>query len=168
MAVEGAIAERLAGIFPVTFDALSRETKRFDGDGLLRSAIDTTKERIFGTVVSPVAEAAYPLMVIDYVAKLVAIEIIPTAIDYWMSEPITVSTTGTNETTSYTDRANQLRLLREDLLKVTRAAAGEMAPLIGFTRISNAPVPKINTMTDEFLTPSPQEFPRPYAVTDRS
>jgi hypothetical protein len=166
VAVEGAIAERTRGILPVTWDALSLAPQF--GDVRLRTTIDTVKSQVFGTVVAPTAESVYPLTVIDYVAKLVALELITPGIDYWMSEPITVSTTGTNETTSYTDRANSLRQLREDLLKETRLLWPTVQPLIGFTQISGAPLPRSSTMDEPFITPSPLEFPRPYRVTDRS
>jgi hypothetical protein len=131
-------------------------------------AIDTTKERVFGVVAAPSAEAIYPLIVIDYVAKLAALEIITPGIDYWLNQPISVSATGTDENTTYEARAAALRLLREDLLAETRRIAPDVAPLIGYTRLSSAPRMAINTLDDEFLTPSPQEFPRPFSSTSRS
>lgn len=166
MAVEGAIAERTRGILPVTWDALSRDP-RF-GDGILRTTIDTVKERTFGVSVDPTVESAYPLVVIDYAAKLVAIELCDPGIEIWMDQPVSESATGTNENHTFVDRAETLRKLREALLTETRLEAPNVAPLINFTRISNQPRPKINTLDDEFLTPSPQEFPRPYAPTSRS
>src|SRR4029077_13363952 len=110
MAVAGAIAERARAELPVTWDALSLAPQF--GDALLQTKIDSVKEAVFGVVVTPGAEDTYPLMVLNYVGKLVALEIITPGIDYWMSEPITLTASGTNETTAYTDRAAQLRLLR--------------------------------------------------------
>ena len=166
MAVEGAIAERARAELPVTWDALSLAPQF--GDALLQAKIDAVKEAVFGVVVTPNAEAAYPLMVVNYVGKLVALELITPGIDYWMSEPITVSATGTQETTSYTDRAAMLLRLREDLLKQSRALWPDVSALIGFTRVSSAPIPLLSTMEEPFITPSPFEFPRPYRETDRS
>lgn len=166
MAVVGAIADRVRGILPVTWDALSKDA-RF-GDGLLRTVIDTKKEEIFGSVVAVSAESTYPLIVINYVAKLVVIELIPPGIDLWRSQPIVVSATGTNENTTYSDATVALQQLREDLLAETRKEWDLVRPLIDFSRLSSAPRPLMNTIDDEFLTPSPQEFPRPYRVTDRS
>lgn len=152
----------------MTWDALSKDTTRF-GETLLRNTIDTVKFRVTGTNLAPTSEAAsYPLIVVDYLAKLVALELITPGIDFWMSEPISESATGTNENHVFTDRAEALRLLRDDLLDETRRLWPEVAPLITFRRLSAAPRPRINTMDDEFLTPSPQEFPRPYRVTERS
>ena len=166
MAVEGAIAERARAELPVAWDALSLAPQF--GDALLQAKIDAVKEAVFGVVVTPGAEDAYPLMVLNYVGKLVALELITPGIDYWMSEPITVSATGTQETTAYTDRAAMLIRLREDLLKQTRLLWPDVSALVGFTRVSNAAIPLLSTMDEPFITPSPLEFPRPYNATDRS
>lgn len=166
MAVEGAIAERTRGILPVTWDALAGDSRY--GDGLLRSTIDTIKERIFGTVGLPATESLQPLIVIDYVAKLAALELINPGIDFWMNEPVAESAEGTNENHAFVNRAEELRQLRAFLIDETRRLAPEVDPLIDFTRISNAPRPRLNTIEDEFLTPSPQEFPRPFSRTSRS
>lgn len=166
MAVEGAIAERVRGNLPVTWDALSRDS-RF-GEALLRSTIDTVKERVTGENIAPAMEATYPLVVVDFLAKHAALELCTPGIDYWMSEPTSESATGTNENHTFVDRAEALRQLREDLLKQTRLMQPEVAPLIGYRPLTNAPRPLINTMDDDFLTPSPQEFPRPYTRTSRS
>jgi len=167
VAVAGVIAERTRGILPVTWDALSSDSQRF-GEGLLRTTIDTVKERVTGQNVLPAMESAYPLLVIDYLAKLVALELINPGIDFWMSEPLSESASGTNENHTFTDRAEALRLLRGDLLDETRRLYPEVAPLIAYKRISLAPRPRLNTIDDELLTPSPQEFPRPYRATERS
>jgi hypothetical protein len=47
-------------------------------------------------------------------------------------------------------------------LEDTRREWALVKPLITFRRISSGPRPASNTIDDEFLTPSPQEFPRPY------
>jgi hypothetical protein len=166
MPVVGAIAERVAGILPVTWDALERDSRY--GDALLRTAIDTMKMRVFGTNVTPLAESAYPMIVVDYVAKLVAIDLCNPGIDFWMSEVTSTSATGTNEVVTWVDRANQLSQLRKDLLEETRLMKPEVDPLIGFTPVTRTPRMAINTLDEDFVTPSPFEFPRPYRVTDRT
>ena len=166
MPVEGAIAERLRGILPVTWDALSKDNRY--GDGLLRVTIDTAKENVLGSVMIPTAEASLPLVVIDYVAKIAAIELTLPGIDFWMNESIITSATGTNETTSYEARAQQLQELRRELIAETRISWPDVAGLIAFRRARRSGIPRINTMEDPLLTPSPQEFPRPYRATERS
>lgn len=166
MPVAGAIAERARGILPVTWDALAADQRY--GDGLLQSAVSLVKENVFGVVVAPDAEAAYKLIVIDYAAKLVVLELIPAGVDFWMNEPMSESATGTNENHTFVDRAGTLRELGRDLLIETRRIGPDIAVLVGFRRVSSKSVPKLSTMDDEFLTPSHQEFPRPYSATERS
>lgn len=167
MPLEGAIAERTRAVLPVTWDALVADP-RF-GDGLLQTAIDYAKENVTGEVVAPADESdTYPLIVIDYIAKMAALEIIPPGIDFWMNEAIAESATGTNEVHSFEARAEILRETRKDLLEETRRRAGEIAEVLGYRRTRTTGVPLSSTIDDEFLTPSPQEFPRPYAASDRS
>jgi hypothetical protein len=166
MPVEGAIAERVRGVIPVTWDALITDPRY--GDGLLRSVIDTAKESVTGANLSPAAESTYPLIVIDYIAKVAALDLIPAGLDFWANTPISESLSGTEETRTYESRVEALKALREELLRETRARQPEIANLIGFVRASGRAVPAINTMNDPFLTPSPQEFPRPYLATERS
>lgn len=164
MPIEGAIAERARGILPVTWDALAGDSRY--GDALLQSVVDTVKEWVFGEVVAPEAET-YPLIVIDYAAKLIAIELTVPGVDFWMNQSESVTTTGTDETESFTDRAEKLRELRKDLLEATRDIADEVGALIPIRRRRTG-APLSNTLEEPFLTPSPFEFPRPYAATERS
>lgn len=167
MAVEGAIAERVRGILPVTWDALA-EDRRY-GDALLRTTIDTVKEIVFNQVVLPALEVNYPLIVIDYVAKLCAIELITPAIDFWLDQPYQITQNGSgNEVTTSSEKADSLVRLRAELLRQTRELEPIVGPLIGYTRMRNQPRPRSSTINDEFLTPALQEFPRPFRVTDRS
>ena len=167
MAIEGVIAERTRAVLPVTFDALEQD-ERF-GDDRLLALIEGVEEELFGVIPTEPQLEAYPLVVINFVAKLVAIELINPGIDFWMSQSLSVVTRGPDETDTYVDRAAKLKELRTDLLKQTREKWGEISAILGITpKSSNAPRMKINTLADELLTPSPQEFPRPYAVTNRS
>lgn len=165
MPVSGAIADRARAILPVTWDALSGDPRY--GDGSLQTSIDTVKDSVFGEVVAPTAEAAYPLMAIDYAAKLVALELIPAGIDFWMNEPTSESATGTNENHTFDLRAARLAELRNILLQQTRGMAMDVANLIGYGRTTTN-YPRNSAQNDEFLTPSPQEFPRPYSATSFS
>lgn len=167
MAVVGAIAERARGIIPITWSALSADA-RF-GDARLQTTIDTVKEAVFGTVSLPGLESALPLIVVDYVAKLVVLELINPGMDLLRATaPTSVGATGTNEQEVFVDPVETLRQLRVELLAETTRLKPTVDPLINFRRVSGAPRPLISTLDDPFLTPSPQEFPRPYRATDRS
>lgn len=166
MAVEGEIADRIKAIMPITWDALSKDSRY--GDDLLRKSIDTVKERIMGEVIDPENEGTYPLVVIDYLSKLSAVELINPGIDFWMSQPQTTTATGTAEQVSYPARTTELRNLRTTLLAEIKKLEPEVIPLIDYKRVSRAPRASSSTQNDPFLTPSPQEFPRPYGSTSYS
>ena len=164
MPLPGDIAERTRGLLPVTWDALEGDSRY--GDTLLAAALEIARETVLGKQTSEAQEDILPRVVIDYVAKIAAIEIIPAGIDFWMSESIATVTTGTNESETYTDRAAMLREIRNDLLAETRAKADDIAALVGYWPINSvAPRPSMNTINDVLLTPSPQEFPRPFTQT---
>jgi hypothetical protein len=166
MAVGGAIADATRAVLPLTWDMLSQEAAF--GDALLRSVIDTKKEEVLGDPGNPAAEDTLPLIVIRYLAKLVALELINPGMDAWRGKPVSVTTTGTSEVETFSDPIQALQQLRKDLLEQTRNEWGLVSPLISFRRLSNGPRPAMNTLNDDLLTPSPQEFPRPYKVTDRT
>ena len=158
----------MQGLIPVTWHAFTTDRRGF-GDQLLQGAIDLAKQQVTGVVVDvDNEENVYSLIVIDYIAKVAVLQIIPGAIDFWMSESIATSATGTNENSAYVDRADKLAQLREQLLQETRANFQDIADILGFQRSSSKAVPLINTRDDLFLTPSPQEFPRPFKETTSS
>lgn len=166
MAVEGEIANRTKAIMPITWDALSKDTRY--GEELLRQTIDTVKERIMGEVVDPENEGNYPLVVIDYLSKLSAVELINPGIDFWMSQPQSSTATGTAEDVTYPSRTTELRNLRTNLLAEIKRLEPEVIPLIDYKRVSRAPRASSSTQNDPFITPSPQEFPRPFGSTSYS
>lgn len=166
MAVVGAIAERVQGIIPVTWDALSKDARY--GESLLRATIDTTKEKVMGVNVPPTSEVNYSVIVVDYLAKLTALELINPGIEFWMNEPSSETATGTSEQHSFLDRVAALEKLRAALIADTRKMADQVAPLIDNQPILKAPGAAINPLNEDFPTPSPLEFPRPFAVTNRT
>lgn len=167
MAIEGMIAERVRGLLPITWDALTKDSRY--GETFLQVAIDTAKEDVTGEVVPASTEdTEYGYIVRDFIAKKAVLQIIPAGIDFWMNQTIAETAEGTHEVTSFTDRAEQLRRLYELLLKEIKGMEDEIAEILGFRRTSTVGLPSINTLEDEFLTPSHQEVTRPFRVTDRS
>ena len=163
--VQGVIAARTRAILPSTWDMLSRLP--YFGDDSLQLAINTVKEYAFGEIVPPPAENQYSVLVVDYVAKLAALELITPGIDAWRAEgPVSVSATGTNENVVYSDPVVALEQLRDDLLEETRKLLPYVKPFLTALQLSVGPRAVLNTINDDFLTPSPQEFERPYRVTD--
>lgn len=164
MAITGEIADRTKAIMPITWDALSKDSRY--GEELLQATIDTVKERIFGE--NPPAENTMALVVIDYTSKTIALELINPGIDFWMSQPVSATATGTAEDVTYPSRTAELRNLRTYLIAEVKKLEPEVMPLIDYNRLSRPPRASSSTQNDPFITPSPQEFPRPFGSTSRS
>lgn len=168
MAIAGVVAARTRALIPITWDALEHDSRV--GDGSLQTSIDLAKESAAGAVIDPSQEDTYPLVAIDYMAKLAAIEICQSGIDFWMNQATNVSVTGTNENLSYVDRATALSELRTSLIAETREKYTQVAKLLGFYTDNGRAVPQLSSanINPFHLTPSPEEFPRPYKQTQYS
>lgn len=168
MTPTGAIADRVRGLIPITWDALVKDIRI--GGGPLKVAIDLAKETVTGVVVNTNIEDQYPLIVIDYIAKTAVIEICPTGIDFWMNQATAITSTGTNEVTSYVDRAKQLDDLRKQFLLETRTKQPEIQKMVNYWIDSGRAVPQLSSanINPFHLTPSPEEFPRPFRQTQYS
>lgn len=159
----GSIASRVAGLLPVTWDALSSDARY--GSDRLKERVDIVKDELFGEVIADTAEAGtYSLRVRDYAAKLAAIEIIGGAIDYWMDKSITVTVDSPKEITSYESRITALEKQKASLIAETRRLAPSIAEDIAYIRPTRRGVPGLSTIDTDLVTPDPWTFPKPYAV----
>lgn len=168
MALAGVIADRVRGLIPITWDALTKDARV--GDVPLQAAIDLAKETVTGQVVAENLEGNYPFIVVDFIAKLAVIEIARTGSDFWMNQAQSISATGTNENLSYVDRANVLQELRKELVLETREKQWEISKMVGYWIDNGRAVPQLSSanINPFHLTPSPEEFPRPYRQTQYS
>lgn len=162
MPVEGVIADAARGIFPVTWDALSRNP--VFGDGLLQQAVDLSKDALFGDVIPVADEEDYPLRVIKFAGKLTALELITPGVDMWMNEPTYEASSGTNETHTFVDRAERLYLLGQQLAQEVLREEASIYALLGTPRPTRLlPRPDIAVdPNDVLLSPNPREFPAPF------
>lgn len=164
----GAIYRSARGIIPITWDALEKSSNY--GDSLLQERIETVKLTVFGAQVAVDDEASYDIRIIEFIAKLVAIQVIPAGVDYWLSQHETFTATGVQETASYPDRVKALweiyaklqaqivedREIIDELLDVTT----NTRPLIG--------VPEASAGAEEgFKTPLPVKYFPDYAFPSK-
>jgi hypothetical protein len=168
MPVTGAVADRIHALIPITWDALLNDPRV--GDGTLQTAIDVAKENTTGQIIDPSQEENYPVVAVDYMAKLAIIEICTAAVDYWMNQATNVSATGTNENESYIDRAQAISGVRQRYIEETRRKLPQISKLIGYWIDDGRAVPQMSSANIQpfHLTPSPEEFPRPYRQTQYS
>jgi hypothetical protein len=166
---QGPIAQRAQGLIPITWDALLADP-RVPIEGTLQAAIDLAKQNTFGSVISEAQELISPFIAIDYCAKLAVIEIARSGEDFWMNQAMSVSSSGTNENTSYIDRASKLEQTRAELITETRDMQMEVSKIVGYYIDNGRAVPQLSsaTINPYHNTPSPEEFPREYRQTPYS
>lgn len=161
----GRIADHAKSMMPVSWAAMSNDDRI--GDASLLAQIDSAEAQIFGDTLSELSidEDALPFLVVDFSAKVAMLELIRTAIDFWMDQKTSATTTGTAETTTYADRIAALKEQRAELLVDLARMEDIVTPLIPAleTRRSTG-VPLLSTIDDELLTPNPQDLGRPYAL----
>jgi hypothetical protein len=157
----GAFYEFAKSYLPVTWRHLEQE----QGDDTLQNRVEIIKLKVFNQEIAVEDEADYDIRVQDYIGKLVAISVIPSAIDYWMNQHQTLSATGTNENVSYPDRIEALEKLREKLIAEVAEAQDIIEDIIGVpTIVPLTGTPGLSLGKDEgFATPLPQEHFHPYA-----
>jgi hypothetical protein len=158
--VTGEIYNQAKQLMPVTWSALSSDQRY--GDVMLMGRVNYIKYKLFATVVSVLSEATvYDPMVLDYAAKEVALQVIPTGIDYWMDQKNSIQTKGTQETATWPDRINALEKLHEWLLKEVRDLRPEID---GLTVRRKGGYPKVSNDDQNVITPNPQDFGEPFGL----
>jgi hypothetical protein len=152
----GSIADRVQGILTVTFNRLS-QWEGF-GDRRIQDTIEVVKFRVLNTVVPVDNEAGLNLLVQSYVAKKVALELIPACRDYWMSQVQAESSNEPNASESYPDRIAALTKLQEDLLRQIAEDELEVLPLLP-SSTAQGPAPLSSEKEIARVTTSPNDFP---------
>lgn len=152
----GAIARAARAIIPVTWYALERTNKY--GDSLLQDKIEVVKMRVFNSVISVANEATYDVRVINFLAKLAVLEIIPGAVDYWMDQHITVTTTGTSEMVSYPDRIAALWKIYERLVGEIADEKPVIEDILDIPELAKLYQTPVFSEGKEFMTPLPSKF----------
>ena len=166
MAVPGAIADNARQLIPITWNALDSHSTY--GETYLQGRVDLIKYKVFGSVISPEDEVrTYDPVVLDYVAKLIVIELARPGADYWASQASSFSATGRNETKMFIDRAKSLRELRNELVEETRGAWDDIRSRLGIAlRIpKRSKGIRVGVPREElFITPGPDTFERPFEL----
>lgn len=177
MAFPEGIVAKVPQIIPLTWDALLRATIQSTdtqvaafGENAIQAVADDVLADLFDndSGLSLTDQNSLPRQVQKWIAKLMAIELLGAGLEIFREAPISKNTTGTAEVITWEPRLTEMRKLRADLIADTRADEAEMLALLNLTPARQTGVPLLNTMDDEFITPSHQEFPRPFTQTNRS
>jgi hypothetical protein len=156
----GAIAQRVSDYLPGTMRAM-RSSQQY-GDEALQRTIEIVKFGLFATNVAPAAEATvYSQTVIDYVGLRAAIWSIPHAVDFYNDKSQTITTTGTNETLSFPDRAKALWEMYARLKEIAqgKVLVEEDGEWVVVSASSFAKMPAITHLSKDKVTLDPALFP---------
>lgn len=154
--IVGIVGRAVASIMPLTWDNL-KESPIY-GEAQLSRRIQMVKHRILGSTLADSDESEYSLLLVDYISKCIALDLIPTAIEFWMRQKVTITTTGTSETTAFTDPIPALKDLAKKLTIDVAQMAGNPEIIALTTVRSEAPSISGND-DDTFLTENPFDFP---------
>ena len=152
---------------PETWTALL-EAPSF-GEPALERRLNTLMYRAFGTPMDQTEQEALSPLLVSYLGKKLALDIITPGIDYWSKQAISHSA-GERESKAYKDRAEDLKELRDQLI-------GDTADLLGEVEAELPWVPKRLTDTarvqpagllEPHVTPDPLGFPGIYAPPEET
>jgi hypothetical protein len=153
----GLIARRVEALMPGVVKKL-RELQSF-GDWELQNRVELAKRRHLPDLkyVAVDSEITLDPIVVDVLSKITAIDIIPTAIEYWMN--MRVSAQAAEERSEYPDRIAALQDLYDRLVNELPLLMSEMALLVGIksTRSSSSG-PVTDTAGLPLITPDPLGF----------
>lgn len=158
----GPIYQAAKAIMPITWNRL--EDSYSYGDKQLQNKIDVAKFSLYGTEMSVADEYDMDIRVVDYLAKVAVVSVIPAGKDYWASTSSSKVTTGTDEQVTYPDRINMLDELHQQLTQEIAAYRDEISAIIDLPSVrSNNSIPQVSNGTDVgFITPNPNTNFRDY------
>jgi len=158
----GALADRVRSHIPQSYQALISAS--YYGETLIQQHIDDMQFKLFSTVVGFSLEATmYDRYELGYMGKVCTLDIIPSAIDYWMDQLQSETATGTDEQITFPDR---ISALEKTYARLAAEVAEEKATFEDYTdttirAISN--YPKVSTSADDMVTTDPAEFPKEFS-----
>jgi hypothetical protein len=109
----GAIVDGAQMYLPVTFQYLQKDS-RF-GDRAMQQNAELIKLKVLGYTMPPDQEAQIELVLLDFLSKRVALELITPGIDFWSRQLRTSTSTQTSEVSSFPDMIASLKDLRVSL-----------------------------------------------------
>lgn len=132
------------------------------GTAFLSIKSETVKRRVMTVPPAVADEHNLDPLVIDYLGKLLALELIPPLYAFYANVPQTKSTGDRpTEITSYPDRIRGLEKVQEALLISSRRDEALVLPLIETPRLRESVTagPAIDELTDDRVTDDPRAFP---------
>lgn len=164
----GSVYSFCRSIIPETWAALEKDKDY--GDSLLQARIEVTKLTLLGSAVNVDDEINLDIRIQQFLAKLTVLGLMSTAMEYWMNQRESVSSTGTAEAISFPERIQHLTNIRDQLMREVAEERDEIEELIDLSpSVSINSVPQFSPGTDEgFKTPLPGENFFDYAFPQKN
>jgi hypothetical protein len=139
------------------------------GEEALERRMNTLMYRAFGAPMDEAEQEALSPVLISYMGKKLAIDIIVPGIDYWSKQALSLSA-GERESKAYKDRAEDLKELRKQLVADTAALLGEVEAELPFVprRLTDTARVQQSGLLDPHVTPDPNAFPGIYAPPEET
>lgn len=132
------------------------------GSASIALAIEVVKARVMTNPPAQADEGTLPLVVLSYLGKLAALELMPAVRDFWMSQTQSVfSGNDPTETVNYPSRVEMLRSLEDSLLRQVRADQALAISLVDQPLLLATGGPLISEAVDmRRVTRDPSDHPR--------
>ncbi len=163
----GAVARRVHSYIPETIDGMLERGKFTTED--LQLHINDVKEKLFATASIAAAEATYySAPVLEHLAKLATVRIIPAGVDFWNNALMSQAVTGTNEQNTFPDRRKGLWDIRKALIEeVSRVGLVLTDGGWALKKRPSASSPRLSTRQTNAITPDPMRFGDTYSDPTR-
>jgi hypothetical protein len=152
---------------PETWDKLLEATT-FGEDALLRR-LSVLTYRAFGVELDAADQGALDPVLVSYLGKRMALDLIIPGIDYWSKQVLSLSA-GERETKAYKDRAEDLKELRKMLLDETAKMLPDVDQLLPLIPRPAADTPKVLEagFSTVHVTSDPMSFPPMYGLPEET
>jgi len=158
----GAIVDGASMFMPITFAALQKDARY--GDRALQRRAELVKMKVLGYTVPADQEEQFDLVLLDFLSKRVALELITPGIDFWSRQLRTATATQTAEVSSFPDMIASLKELRIRLADELTQDWREVQLMVpGTPNRKVVPMPASSLDLDPWysgpVTRNPQEMP---------
>jgi hypothetical protein len=152
---------------PETWDKLL-ESPNFGEDALERR-LNVLMWRAFGEVLDGAEQALLDPVLVSYLGKRLALDLIIPGIDYWSKQVLSHSA-GERETKAYKDRAEDLKELRKLLIDETAKMLSDVDQLLPLIPRPAADTPKVLEagFSTLHVTADPMGFPPMYGPPEET
>jgi hypothetical protein len=139
------------------------------GEPALERRLQTLMYRVFGAVLDEAEQSALSPVLISFMGKRLALDLIIPGIDFWSKQALSHSA-GERESKGYKDRAEDLKEIRKMLLADSAALLGEIEAELPFVprRLTDTARVQESGLLTQHVTADPMAFPSQYGTPEET